>query len=201
MSGEIIVRIRTMKQIGLKITSEISMFHRIIVARPTPLPSAASALAIVPQVHAISTLSCCLQLRRCDLVVGGSIIVAMEMIAGRRSRCCRLAVSRLTISWLAIASLTVLCFGSTAHHRGIGEARVVAWSVTGRAGSGGQLGIPRSVLVAAIPLPEWCFARAGGIVVRWGGTIALFFLVVADQEDLKDSRDDEEEAEMLISQE
>jgi len=116
----------------------------------------------------------------------------MEMIAGRRSRYCCLAISCLTISRLAIASLTVFRFRSTTtHHCGIGEARVVTWSVTGRARSGGQLSVSCGVLVATIPFPEWCFARAGGVIVRWRGTIALFFLVVADKEDLKDSRDDE----------
>jgi hypothetical protein len=55
------------------------------------------------------------------------------------------------------------------------------------------------VLVAAIPLPEWCSARAGGVVVGWRRTVALFFLVVAYEEDLEDGCYDEEEAEVLVS--
>jgi hypothetical protein len=91
-----------------------------------------------------------------NLIIGRSIVVTI-MITGRRRR---LAVSWLTMSSLAITRLTVFRFRSTTHHGGIGEARVVAWSVAGRAGSGGQLSIACTVLVAPVPFPEWGFARA-----------------------------------------
>lgn len=103
---------------------------------------------------------------------------------------------------LSISRLTVLRFRSTANHCGVGKACVVTWSaITGRAWSGGQLSISCSILVTAIPLPEWCFARAGGVIVRWGWTVALLFLVVAYKEYLEEGCHDEEEAEASVSNE
>lgn len=85
---------------------------------------------------------------------------------------------------LSIARLTILGLWNTTNHGGIGETCLVTWSaVTGCAWSSCQLGISSSMLVA-VTLPEWGLAGARGVVVGWGRAVALFFLVVADHQEL-----------------
>jgi hypothetical protein len=77
----------------------------------------------------------------------------------------------------------------------------MAWSAETAccAWGGGQLSVSSGVLVTAVPLPEWSFAGALGVVVGWGGAVALFFLVVTDEDDLENGCYDKEEAGISVS--
>jgi hypothetical protein len=109
----------------------------------------------------------------------------------------------IVVHWrrLSIARLTVLWFGGTTNHSGVSVACLMAWSAETACCTwgGGQLSVSGSVLVTAVALPEWSFAGALSVVVGWGGAVALFFLVVTDEEGLEDGCYDEEEAGISVS--
>jgi hypothetical protein len=96
----------------------------------------------------------------------------------------------------SIAGLAILGISGSACHGASSVTGLVAGAaVTSHsAGSSGHLGITSGVLVAAVPFPEGSFASARGVVVGWRRTVALFALVVTDQQKLQDDGGDQEEA-------
>lgn len=88
------------------------------------------------------------------------------------------AISWLTILWLRAISIVANCSTS-----------LVTWSSSTHSSSLSISG----VLGSSVALPEWCLARALGVVVGWAWTICLLLLVMLDHQNLPDGADKEEE--------
>jgi len=91
----------------------------------------------------------------------------------------------ITIALLAVLGL---CQGIRPVHSGASVAGVVAGS-NGASAGGCHLRIS-GVTDFLVASPEWC-TRC--VVVGWRWAVSLLFLVMSDEEDLENGRDDEEE--------
>ena len=127
-----------------------------------------------------------------QLVVGSSdaVVSAIAAMSSRGVRTIRgsggVVSECITIAFVGVLGL---CHSIRAVHRSTGVPGVVAWA---NGTSSGHLGIS-SVVDLLIALPEWSAAGTRSVIVGWRWAIALLFLVVADEEDLDNGRNDEEE--------
>lgn len=112
-----------------------------------------------------------------------------------------MGVGRCSISRPPITGLTVFWLGSTTHHGGLGVGRLVTWAAEAAyTWAGSTLGVRGSKSVAGSSLPEGLpSAGAGGVIVGWRRAEALFFLVIADEQVLKNGGQQEEEAMRYVS--
>jgi hypothetical protein len=89
---------------------------------------------------------------------------------------------------MALLAVLGLCLGIRPVHSGASVAGVVAWP-NGASARGCHLCIS-GVADSLVASPEW---RTRCVVVGWRWAVSLFLIMMSDEEDLENGRDDEEE--------
>ena len=114
----------------------------------------------------------------------GTIAATVRLVA-----VCSVTVGAMRVGLAILGRVAVrVRLGHRWHEGALGVAGLVAGTDAAHLGIGGL----RSAS-AAVALPEGSAARAGGVVVGWGGTVALLFAVVAGEEDLNEGGEEEKD--------